>query len=114
MSIKAPPYDQLPIELDAPAGSAWGVFDKDGKRDALGTLNFITPGAVVAAKEEIQTGESVALKSLHCLLTAHIMEADSKNIVSHSTFPITRAPDASKSSTSSLQAATICWLVMTK
>lgn len=62
MSITVPSYDKLPIQLGAPAGSAWSVFDKDGKRDVLGTLNFITPAAVVAAKEEIQTGESVALK----------------------------------------------------
>ncbi|TVY54272.1 hypothetical protein LCER1_G004378 [Lachnellula cervina] len=55
MSITVPPYDQLPIELGAPAGSAWGVFNKDGKRDALGTLNFITSSAIVAAKDEIQT-----------------------------------------------------------
>jgi hypothetical protein len=62
MSFKAPTYKELPIREDAPTGSSWGVFDKDGKRDALGTLNFITPEAVVAAKEEIRTGESVVLK----------------------------------------------------
>jgi hypothetical protein len=62
MTFKAPIYKELPIREDAPPGSSWGLFDKDGKRDALGTLNFITPEAVVAAKEEIQTGESVVLK----------------------------------------------------
>lgn len=62
MSLKVPSYKELPVKSDAPAGSAWGVFDKNGKRDALGTLNFITQEAVVRAKEEIQTGESVALK----------------------------------------------------
>jgi len=56
MSVTVPKYDELPIKSDAPAGSAWGVFDVDGKRDALGTLNFITQQAVVAAKEEIKTG----------------------------------------------------------
>ncbi|XTI84598.1 hypothetical protein V2W45_1232380, partial [Cenococcum geophilum] len=55
-------YCDLLIRLDAPAGSGWGVFDKDGKRDALGTLNFITGEAVV---EEIQTGESILPYSPH-------------------------------------------------
>ncbi|OCK78504.1 hypothetical protein K432DRAFT_301852 [Lepidopterella palustris CBS 459.81] len=59
--IHVPEYRDLPINPDAPKGSAWGLFDKDGKRDVFGTLNFITPEAVVAAKEEIQTGESVVL-----------------------------------------------------
>jgi hypothetical protein len=62
MTFKAPTYKELPIRKDAPPGSSWGAFDKDGKRDALGTLNFITSEAVVAAKEEVQTGESVVLK----------------------------------------------------
>ncbi|KAF2494391.1 hypothetical protein BU16DRAFT_487492 [Lophium mytilinum] len=61
MPIQVPKYGDLPIKPDAPAGSAWGVFDKDGKRDVYGTLNFITPEAVVAAKSEIQVGESVVL-----------------------------------------------------
>ena len=62
MPLSVPKYRELPIISSAPASSAWGVFDKEGKRDALGTLNFITPEAVVAAKEEIRTGESVVLK----------------------------------------------------
>jgi hypothetical protein len=62
MTIKAPKYDELPIKPDAPAGSAWGVFDKGDKSDRLGTLNFITLEAVLAAKQEIQIGKSVALK----------------------------------------------------
>ena len=60
--LKVPLYRDLPVQPSAPPGSAWGVFDKDGKRDVYGTLNFITPEAVVAAKQEIQTGESVVLK----------------------------------------------------
>jgi hypothetical protein len=64
MASKYPKYRDLPIKAGAPAGSAWGVFDKDGKKDVHGTLNFITPEAVVAAKQEIQTGESVVLKYL--------------------------------------------------
>jgi hypothetical protein len=61
-TMRVPQFKDLPIRPDAPPGSAWGVFDKDGHRDALGTLNFITPEAVVAAREEIRTGESAVLK----------------------------------------------------
>jgi hypothetical protein len=60
--MKVPEFKDLPIRSDAPPKSAWGVFDKDGKRDVYGTLNFITPEAVVAARMEIQTGESAVLK----------------------------------------------------
>ncbi|MCJ1304219.1 hypothetical protein MMC08_007031 [Hypocenomyce scalaris] len=61
MPLTVPKFKDLPIKEDAPKGSAWGVFDKDDKKDVYGTLNFITPEAVLAAKEEIQTGESVVL-----------------------------------------------------
>ncbi|KAI9743675.1 MAG: hypothetical protein M1818_002991 [Claussenomyces sp. TS43310] len=61
MPLTVPKYSALPIKPDAPEGSAWGVFDKEGQRDVFGTLNFITREAVVAAKQEIQTGESVVL-----------------------------------------------------
>ncbi|KAG9666821.1 hypothetical protein KCU99_g10212, partial [Aureobasidium melanogenum] len=56
-----PLYKDLPIQDGAPPGSSWGVFDTNGTKDAYGTLNFITPKAVIAAKAEIQTGESVVL-----------------------------------------------------
>lgn len=62
MPLQVPKYRELPIQNGAPDGSAWGVFDKDGKRDVYGTLNFITPDRVVDAKAEIQTGQSVVLK----------------------------------------------------
>lgn len=39
-----------------------GVFDKDGKKDHVGTLNFLTPEVVREAGKEIQVGESVVLK----------------------------------------------------
>ncbi|KAL6231971.1 hypothetical protein BDW75DRAFT_247548 [Aspergillus navahoensis] len=59
--MRVPRFKDLPIRPDAPPGSAWGVFDQNGHRDALGTLNFITPETVVAAREEIQSGESAVL-----------------------------------------------------
>jgi len=60
--IKVPKYAELPIQKGAPPGSSWGVFDKDGKRDVYGTLNFITPEAILRAKDEIKLGQSVVLK----------------------------------------------------
>jgi kynurenine formamidase len=49
-----PPYRDLP---DAPGKSlpgAWGVFGED---DRLGTLNFVTPAAVVRACQSVGEGE---------------------------------------------------------
>ncbi len=48
-------------ELTSSHGCAWGLFDKDGVKDELGTLNLLTPAVVMRAREEIQTGRSVAL-----------------------------------------------------
>lgn len=42
-------------------GFAWGLFDKDGVKDQIGTLNLLTPETVMRAKDEIKTGNSVAL-----------------------------------------------------
>lgn len=63
-----PRYRDLPIKsttVGAPPGSAWGVFDENGQKDVHGTKNFITREAVVAARQEIMTGESVVLKCLN-------------------------------------------------
>lgn len=76
-----PAWDEIPIVPGMPKGCAWGLFDKDGKRDQLGTLNLITPETILEAKNEIQYGESVALKrvktQLHwvflCWLTLHLV-----------------------------------------
>lgn len=43
------------------AGCAWGVFDKDGKKDVYGTLNFITPDVLKSAYTELKDGVSVSL-----------------------------------------------------
>lgn len=43
-------------------GFAWGLFDRDGVKDELGTLNLLTPETTLAAaRDEIRTGVSVAL-----------------------------------------------------
>ena len=57
-----PNFDDLPALPDGLKGSAWGVFDKDGKKDVYGTLNFLTPQIVAAASAEVKDGVSVSLK----------------------------------------------------
>lgn len=57
-----PDYKNIPAVKGMPHGCAWGLFDKDGKKDELGTLNLLTPKKVQRAKEEIQSGVSVSLK----------------------------------------------------
>ncbi|KAK4951212.1 hypothetical protein LTR10_010185 [Elasticomyces elasticus] len=56
-----PSFADLPAVEGMPHGCAWGLFDKNGQRDNLGTLNLLTPEVVLQAKEEIQTGESVSV-----------------------------------------------------
>lgn len=57
-----PDFDALPKVQDQPQGCAWGVFDRDGKKDVLGTINFLTPEIVQAAAKEVQHGVSISLK----------------------------------------------------
>jgi hypothetical protein len=45
-----------------PKGCAWGVFDQDGKKDKVGTLNFLTPEVVRNAALEVKDGVSISLK----------------------------------------------------
>ncbi|KEF54231.1 uncharacterized protein A1O9_09397, partial [Exophiala aquamarina CBS 119918] len=40
---------------------AWGLFNKDGRRDQVGTLNFLRPETILRAKDEIVRGEAVCL-----------------------------------------------------
>lgn len=56
-----PDFDDLPKVEGLPQGCAWGVFDKDGKKDLLGTLNLLTPDVVTAAAAEIKDGVSISL-----------------------------------------------------
>ncbi|KXJ87544.1 hypothetical protein Micbo1qcDRAFT_215975 [Microdochium bolleyi] len=58
---KLPKWKDMPPVEGEKHGFAWGLFDKDGVRDELGTLNLLTPDTVLAAKDEIRTGKSVAL-----------------------------------------------------
>ncbi|KAK4545830.1 hypothetical protein LTR36_002394 [Oleoguttula mirabilis] len=56
-----PDFDSLPEVKGMPKGCAWGVFDKDGKKDVYGTLNLLTPDVVKAAYSELKDGISVSL-----------------------------------------------------
>ena len=56
-----PDFDSLPKVKDMPQGCAWGIFDKGGKKDHLGTLNYLTPDVVKEAASEIKEGVSVSL-----------------------------------------------------
>ncbi|AEO56646.1 hypothetical protein MYCTH_2301788 [Thermothelomyces thermophilus ATCC 42464] len=56
-----PDFDDLPKVEGQPQGCAWGLFDKDGKKDVFGTLNFLTPQIVAAAAAEVKDGVSISL-----------------------------------------------------
>jgi hypothetical protein len=60
--IVLPDFDSLPKVEGMPQGCAWGIFDKDGKKDIFGTLNLLTPKVIKAAAAEIEYGESISLK----------------------------------------------------
>ncbi len=53
-----PPFSDLPLDKEGPPGNAWGLYGFD---DELGALNMITPSTVLAAAQEIRTGERVSL-----------------------------------------------------
>lgn len=57
-----PDFDNLPEVKGMPPGCAWGVFDKDGQKDLLGTLNLLTTDVVKSACAEARDGVSVSLK----------------------------------------------------
>lgn len=56
-----PAYADLPIEPRSKCRASWGLFDKNGVKDEIGTINLLTPEVVAEAAREIQTGNSVAL-----------------------------------------------------
>jgi hypothetical protein len=57
-----PAFDDLPKVKGMPQGCAWGVFDREGKKDVFGTLNFLTPEIVKSASREVKDGVSISLK----------------------------------------------------
>ncbi|KAJ6017217.1 cyclase [Penicillium sp. IBT 35674x] len=61
MPLQLPDFDDLPPVHGMPQGCAWGIFDKDGKKDVFGTLNLLTLDVVKAAAAEVRHGISVSL-----------------------------------------------------
>jgi hypothetical protein len=59
-----PNFDDLPPVEGMPQGCAWGVFDRNGNKDLLGTLNLLTPEVVKDAAAEVRQGLSISLKSV--------------------------------------------------
>lgn len=57
-----PDFDDLPRVEGMPQGCAWGIFDQNGEKDKVGTLNFLTPDVVRGAAAEIKDGVSISLK----------------------------------------------------
>lgn len=61
-----PSYRDLPSVPNMPHGCTWGLWDKlldlpASSPDELGTLNWLTPDTMMAARDEIRLGVSVAL-----------------------------------------------------
>ncbi|KAJ5777600.1 hypothetical protein N7520_000846 [Penicillium odoratum] len=61
MPLHVPDFDNLPPVDGMPQGCAWGIFDKDGKKDVFGTLNLLTTDVVQAAAADVQHGIPVSL-----------------------------------------------------
>ncbi|RMZ89242.1 hypothetical protein DV736_g3524, partial [Chaetothyriales sp. CBS 134916] len=60
-SLKLPDFDSLPPVKGMPQGTAWGIFDKDGKKDIYGCINLLTPDVVKEAFKEARDGVSISL-----------------------------------------------------
>ncbi|KAI0200217.1 hypothetical protein F4808DRAFT_470644 [Astrocystis sublimbata] len=59
--LTVPDYDDLPPVEGMPHGCAWGIFDRGGKKDTLGCLNFLDPSTVREAYKELTEGTSVSM-----------------------------------------------------
>lgn len=83
-----PDFDDLPPVEGMPQGCAWGIFDKDGQKDLLGTLNLLTPDVVAEACKEARDGVSVSLKFV-CThqLRQTVSSLLTSLLVGHSTVP---------------------------
>ncbi|KAK0619437.1 putative cyclase-domain-containing protein [Immersiella caudata] len=86
MTLSVPNFDDLPPVEGQPKGFAWGIFDKDGKKDVLGTLNFLTPDVVKAAATEVKDGISV---SLNWPLNGLKFPLPNRNLTSHTAHQLT-------------------------
>ncbi|OAL44233.1 hypothetical protein IQ07DRAFT_663589, partial [Pyrenochaeta sp. DS3sAY3a] len=63
-----PSYKDMPSVPNMPPGCAWGLFDKNGEKDQLGTLNWLTSRKIQEAGKELKVGVSVSLNwALECI-----------------------------------------------
>lgn len=53
-----PPFDRLPLAEGTAMRHAWDAFGRD---DRLGTVNFLTPAARLAALGSVRSGETISL-----------------------------------------------------
>jgi len=60
--VDLPQFDDLPFMPGTEDRCAWGLFDKNGKKDIFGTLNLLTPEVIQSAyASELKLGQSVSL-----------------------------------------------------
>jgi hypothetical protein len=57
-----PDFHEIPTQEGVPPSATWGLWDRDGQRDELGTLNLLTPTVIKEAAKEVCEGISVSLK----------------------------------------------------
>lgn len=57
-----PDFSEIPTQQGVPPAATWGLWDKGGQSDELGTLNLLTPDVIKEAAKEICEGISVSLK----------------------------------------------------
>lgn len=62
LASRIPNFDELNPINGMPQGCTWGVFDREGQKDKLGTLNLLTPDVVQDGAAGIKEGVSISLK----------------------------------------------------
>lgn len=58
-----PTFEHLPLVEGFPRGCTWGLWDTNGEKDELGTLNLLTTEVLKEASKELTDGVTVSLKS---------------------------------------------------
>ena len=83
-TFDALPKVRSPSGHEMPHGCTWGLWDKDGQKDVLGTLNLLTPPVVQAAYAEARDGLSI---SLNLPLNALISPGGFRKTIQHIVLP---------------------------
>lgn len=82
-----PSFADLPAVEGMPQGTAWGIFDKVGKRDVLGCLNLLTPFIFQKAAQEMTRGVFISLDSPLDALQFGFRKALKHNVINWADFP---------------------------